>query len=140
MDKSKDLPVREHPNLAKAAGEMILVVEDDRDLRRILLETLVALNYPVRDAGDGRDALAILSEDDEVDLLLTDVALPGGLVGPEIAIKAREMRPGLPVIYMSGYTQDANIMGEGAISEVDLLKKPFNIADLAQRLRTALEN
>ena len=118
------------------AGQTILLVEDDPRLRTIAVELIGSLGYRVHDAGDGSSALALLKNIGPVDLLLTDVGLPGGMSGPEVARAAAEWQPGIPTLYMSGYTGD-DMVGATEISQ-DVLAKPFRKEQIARRIREVL--
>ena len=116
----------------------ILVVEDDEDLRQLVRLVLDDRGYRVLDAGSGPDALSILAGDHDVDLLLTDVILPGGLSGPEIARDVRQLKPDIPVIFMSGYTADTLRRHDTAGGAI-LIHKPFDPESLARRIDEMLE-
>jgi len=131
--------VREGPGLdePRGHGERVLVVEDEERLRRLSQIFLEGLGYQPTLARDGPSALAILGGE-EIDVLFCDVVLPGGMNGFELARAAREIVPGLPVLYTSGYAAES-ILDEGRLdAQVDLLAKPFTRAMLAQRLRSVL--
>ncbi len=96
--------------------------------------TLSALGYKVVPATDARSALAILASDAVVDLLFTDVVMPGGMNGPELAEAARRLRPGLRVLFTTGYTETSV---EGADRQV--LRKPYGRRGLATAIRTVLD-
>jgi signal transduction histidine kinase/ActR/RegA family two-component response regulator len=116
----------------------VLVVEDEEDVRRIVVDMLLQLGYEVESAADGETALAALRNNRDVALLLTDVVLPGGMSGPEVAAAAQAIVPTLPVAYMSGYPE-AGAINTGSIGPNDiLLSKPFSYADLGRTLRTIL--
>ncbi|MBL4665968.1 MAG: PAS domain S-box protein [Sneathiella sp.] len=123
----------------KTGNETILVLEDDPDVRELTVLQLKSLGYQVLQAHDGHSALEVLDQESGIDLLLSDVVLPGGLRGPEVAIKARETKPNLNVLFMSGYTQNAleshSELGEAAL----LLNKPFRKKDLAEKIREAID-
>jgi PAS domain S-box-containing protein len=122
-----------------ARGESVLVVEDDPDVRALAVNVLGSLGYRVREAGTGKAALEMLEGETQVDLLLTDVVLPGGMGGPDLAERARRRHAGLKVLYMSGYPENA--MGNVGYMANDtlLLQKPFRTEDLARRVRVVLE-
>jgi CheY-like chemotaxis protein len=124
---------------AKTGQERILVLEDDPDVRELTILQLSSLGYEVLEAHDGNSALAVLREQDDIDLMLSDVVLPGGLRGPEVAEKALEFNPDLKVLFMSGYTQNAldshPELGESSL----LLNKPFRKKDLADKIRQAID-
>jgi PAS domain S-box-containing protein len=123
----------------KARGETILVVEDDPDLRGLAVSILNHLGYRVVEAEDGRAALEILRKQEPIDLILTDVVLPGGLSGPELVTKCRGWQPGVRVLFMSGYATD--LLGDRDRPDAagELLNKPFHRAELAERVRSALD-
>ena len=124
----------------KARGETILVVEDDLDLRHLAVSVLKHLEYRVFEAQDGNMALDILRKPVPIDLILTDVVLPGGLSGPDLVTKCRGWQPGVRVLFMSGYETD--VLGDGDLSGAsgELLNKPFHRAELAERVRDALDH
>ncbi|MEA2893136.1 MAG: hypothetical protein QOI05_3929 [Bradyrhizobium sp.] len=118
--------------------ETVLVVEDDADVRAYVVESLSALNYRVREAANAEAALSILEDSGPVDLLLTDVVMPG-MNGRALAEAARLRRPGLKVLYMTGYSRNA-IVHQGRLDAgVSLMQKPFSQNVLAMRVRTMLE-
>jgi signal transduction histidine kinase/CheY-like chemotaxis protein len=118
--------------------EVVLVVEDNEKLRHVLVKQLENLGYAVLVAEDGPRALEILRGDHEIDLLLTDVVMPGGLNGSELAEAAVQMRPGLKVLFTSGFPQAAFGPG-GLLTQRDLLlSKPYRKQELAQKVRDAL--
>ena len=121
------------------SGETILVAEDDNDVRAYLVEILGGLKYSVIAAPTAQAALATLIQDRKrVDLLLTDVVMPG-MNGRELGRKAQALRPGLRVLYMSGYSRNA-IAHQGRLDEgVDLIQKPVSQSQLATRIRAALD-
>jgi CheY-like chemotaxis protein len=115
----------------------VLVVEDDAMVRDFVAQQLQQLGYRTRLAGNGKEALATL-DDGAIDLLLTDVILPGALTGKQIADAAQRRRPDLKVLFMSGYTENA-IVHHGRLDPgVLLLSKPFRASDLAQMVRRAM--
>jgi len=113
----------------------ILYVEDDADVRAAGVEVLRALGHTVLVACDGRQALAVLRGAAEVDMLLSDVVMPGGLNGADLAATARQLRPGLPVLLTSGYA--AGVLGE-ASQTYAFIAKPFDSATLARALHALL--
>lgn len=123
-----------------ADAEAVLVVEDDADLRHLVVELLYELEYQVFDAPDGTSALKILEQNAQIDLLLSDVVLPGGMLGPDIAAAALRARPDLKVMYMSGYTDGAEVGTIGSDTDIELIRKPFKLADLGHRLRRVLDS
>ncbi len=130
--------VRAAPDIVGGEGESILVVEDDADVRSYATSILRGLGYTVHEAEDGPSAVAKLSELKGLDLLFTDVILPRGMDGGQLAAQAWRSRPNLPVLYTSGYTGSA-ILHQGRLKAgARLLNKPYRKADLAKAVRTAL--
>jgi PAS domain S-box-containing protein len=126
--------------MAEAEGsETVLVVEDDTDVRTYLTEALRTLNYRVITSNSAQAALSILIQDDRrVDLMLTDVVMPG-MNGRELGRRAQDLRPNLPVLYLTGYSRNA-VVHHGRLDEgVDLLQKPVTQAQLAARIRAMLD-
>jgi PAS domain S-box-containing protein len=122
----------------RGRGETILVVEDDADFRTLTFALLRSLGYEVLDAGSAQAALRMLREGRHISLLLTDVVLPGGMNGPQLAEEALRLHPHIGVIYMSGYTENA-ILHHGRVDPgVNLLQKPFRKHDLAAKVRAVL--
>jgi PAS domain S-box-containing protein len=128
-------------SLARSSGsETILVVEDDEPVRRHAVTQLEALGYRVIAAADGPSALAILRQRDDIDLLFTDVIMPGGMNGRQLADAAVGLRPTLKVLYTSGYAEDA-ITHQGRLQPgAQLLAKPYRRADLARKVQAALSS
>jgi len=120
-----------------AAGEVLLLVEDEADVRTAVAEHLRDLGYRVLEAGDGRAALRLLREVPRVDLLVSDVGLPGGLNGRQVADAARERQPGLPVLFITGY---AGTLLDGQLApDMAVIGKPFALDVLAAKARAMLE-
>jgi PAS domain S-box-containing protein len=120
-------------------GETILVVEDDDDVRAYSVESLRELGYRVIEAHDGPSALSLLERQPHVDLLFTDVVLPGGLTGAQVADQARVLLPNLKVLFTTGYARNA-IVHHGRLDKgVQLITKPFSFALLAARVRDVLD-
>jgi signal transduction histidine kinase/ActR/RegA family two-component response regulator len=120
--------------------EVILVVEDEADVRELAVNSLQELGYEVLEAGDGPSALRQLEARGDIRLLFTDVGLPGGLNGRQLADAARRQRPELKVLFTTGYARNA-IVHHGRLDPgVDLVVKPFTQAVLAARVRDALKN
>jgi len=132
-------PRREVSGSSISTGtETILVVEDNDMVRSHVERLLGGLGYTVLSAADGQQALEILSGDAQVDLLFTDVVMPGGLSGRQLADKAREIDPDLPILYTSGYTENA-IVHQGRLDEgVHLLQKPYRREELSTKIRRVL--
>jgi PAS domain S-box-containing protein len=120
-------------------NETVLLVEDDTDVRGYVAETLRELNYRVIEAYDSTEALAVVAKTSvTIDLLLTDVVMPG-LNGRELANRTRTLRPGLKILFMTGYSQDA-IVHQGRLDpDIELMEKPFGRETLAARVRAMLD-
>jgi PAS domain S-box-containing protein len=119
------------------ANERILAVEDNPDVRRIVVAQLAELGYRVLEAANGEAALKLLVEGEPVDLLFSDVVMPGGMTGHALAQAARRLRPGLKVLLTSGFPK-----GQDAASSEEfhnLLIKPYRKAELAAKIRAALD-
>jgi CheY-like chemotaxis protein len=119
-------------------GESVLVVEDDADVRSLTAAQLTGLGYAVIEAPDADEAMSFLGSTDRIDLLLTDVVLPGIMSGMELAVEARRRRPDVKVVYMSGYAEDVLARDDELNDGIELLQKPFRKVDLAQKVHSAL--
>jgi CheY-like chemotaxis protein len=120
------------------ACETILVVEDDDRVQQLTIKRLELIGYQVLEAHDGPTALEILGRGDEIDLVFTDLIMPGGLSGWEVAIRARELRPGIKVLLTSGYAEEL-VRGDNLQREqLKVLRKPYQRADLVAALRDVL--
>ena len=109
------------------------------EVRALAVALLSDLGYEVLDAANGESALAILDERPAIDLLFTDVVLPGGMSGPRLAEQVKRRRPEVEALFMSGYTDNA-IIGQGPLdARVELLNKPFPKAVLARKVRAVLD-
>ncbi|TCR96298.1 ATP-binding protein [Rhizobium sp. BK418] len=123
-----------------AAGEVVLVLEDDPDVRSYSVESLRELGYHVLEAKDGPAALQTLLSHGKVDLIFSDVVLPGGMSGAEVVVKAREMIPTIKALFTTGYSRNA-IVHHGRLDKgVNLLTKPFSFEELAARVRDVLDH
>ncbi len=137
-----DGPAETAASTAKAVAggsEAILVVEDDPVVRNFVITQLQSLGYRTVAAADGGAAMACIENGEPLDLLFTDVILPGGMTGRHLADEVKKHRPGLKVLYTSGYT-DNSIVHHGRLDEgVLLLTKPYRKSQLAQMVRQALQ-
>ena len=120
-------------------GELVLVVEDDAMVRKYATGQLESLGYRVLEAGNGAEGLAILRERQDVQLLFTDVVMPGGMSGQQLAEAALELHPSLPVLYTSGYAEDVIVHNGRLDPGVQLLSKPYRRAELAAKLKQVME-
>jgi CheY-like chemotaxis protein len=118
--------------------ESILIVEDDALVREYVVTQVSRFGYHTLAAGNAAEALAIIDGPERIDLLFTDVIIPGGMNGRQLATEALKRRSGLKVLYTSGYTENA-IVHHGRLDPgVLLLPKPYLSSDLARMIRTAL--
>jgi CheY-like chemotaxis protein len=115
----------------------VLVVEDDDAVRRLQLRMLQSLGFQTLEARDGPGGLAVLQSGARVDLVLSDIVLPGGMNGVAFASAARRLRPDLRVIFSSGYAPNA-VIRDDALNGATVLSKPFTRAALAEAIRTVL--
>ena len=138
-DGGTDAAAASVPPLELSAGEMILVVEDEATIRMLIAEMLEDSGYRVVTAADGPSALSVLRSDAQIDLLLSDVGLPGGLNGRQVADAARVTRPDLKVLFITGYAENAAV-GNGLLAHgMQVITKPFDIAALVAKVRGMLE-
>lgn len=115
-------------------GETVLVVEDEAAVRMLVLEVLEELGYQVLEAVDANSALPVLRSDQRVDLLVSDFGLPG-MNGHQLVEIARQHRPELKVLFITGYAPNAEVRGDFLGPGMDMLAKPFNIDVLATKVR-----
>jgi CheY-like chemotaxis protein len=124
----------------RGGEETVLVVEDDPAVQLTVVETLAGLGYRVLKADNAQTALAILRSGLPIDMLFTDVVMPGSLRSPELAREAKHLHPAIAVLFTSGYTQDA-MMHDGRLDPgVELLSKPYSREKLARKVRHVLAN
>jgi CheY-like chemotaxis protein len=116
----------------------ILIVEDDALVREYVVTQIGSLGYKTLAASNAAEALAIINGPDRIDLLFTDVIIPGGLNGRQLATESLTRRPDLKVLYTSGYTENAIVHHGRLDAGVLLLPKPYLASDLARMIRTAL--
>ncbi len=127
------------PEAEPATGEgTVLIVEDDADVRSFVVTALSALGYNVLQASDGPAALEHLSAAGTIDLLITDVVLPRGMNGRDVADACLRRDPGIAVLFTSGYAENAIVHDGRLDADVDFLAKPYTLENLALRVREAL--
>jgi CheY-like chemotaxis protein len=119
---------------AAQAGETVLVVEDELAVRELVLDVLGDLGYQALEAVDGPSGLRILQSDARIDLLVTDVGLPG-MNGRQVAEAARQHRPDLKVLFITGYAENAAITAGFLAPGMEMMTKPFAMDALATRIR-----
>lgn len=125
--------------LPRGEGEQVLVVEDDRAVRRHVTETLAGLGYRVSSVAHADEALALLQDQRGIKLLFTDLAMPGPMNGHELARSARQLFPQLKILFTSGNAGAGQGAGGDPAENAPLLVKPYRRADLARKLREALD-
>jgi GAF domain-containing protein/PAS domain-containing protein len=130
-DTSNELPI--------GRGERVLLCEDDDEVRFFSRETLTELGYEVIEARDATSAIDALIEHGRIDLLFTDVVLPGGKTGADLARDARKLQPGLRVLFTTGYARSALDREQRGEKGVEVLLKPFRVDELAEKIRDMLD-
>ncbi|MYN41706.1 PAS domain-containing protein [Duganella sp. FT109W] len=138
--EAEDAPLAPEARAIVGGKETILVAEDDEGVRATVVELLTELGYQVLKANDAASALSIIDSGMQIDLLFTDVVMPGPLRSPDLARKARERQPGMAVLFTSGYTENAIVHGGRLDAGVDLLGKPYTREALARKIRHVLGN
>ena len=119
-------------------GQTVLVIDDEPLVRMLVVDALTELGYVAIEAPDGAEGLDVLRSKTRVDLLVTDVGLPGGLNGRQVADAARVLRPGLPVLFITGYAETA-VLNHGDLEPgMHIVTKPFGVDDVARRIRGIL--
>ncbi len=122
---------------AVGGDEVILVVEDEIGVRESATALLSKLGYKILAAGKGEEALALVDRGAHIDLLFTDIVMPGGMTGKALAQEMRKRRPGIRVLYCSGYS--ANAIAHQGEERAELLQKPYKRRDLARKVREVLD-
>jgi len=130
MDDNNEIPL---------GSEHILVVEDDELVRAHLSNQLGVLGYRVTNAAHAQLALSIVKNTDDIDLLLTDIVMPGGMNGSQLADEVAKLRPDIKVLLTSGYPRNIINSENGAGARVELLSKPYRRKELAAKIRKVLE-
>ena len=121
------------------AGETVLVVDDEPTVRMLVGDTLGDLGYQAIEAGDAASGLKVLESDAKIDLLITDVGLPGGMNGKQMADKARMRRPNLKILFITGYAENAAVANGHLEPGMHVMSKPFPMDKLAARIRSIIE-
>ena len=119
-------------------GETVLVVDDEPAVRMLVAEALEEAGYTVIQAANGMAAMAVLESDTTLNMLVTDVGLPEGLNGRQVADAARALRPGLRVLFITGYAEKVVFGGDGLDLDMQILTKPFAMDDLAARVKAMM--
>jgi PAS domain S-box-containing protein len=135
---TEDQPER-HDMPRADEGETVLVIDDEPSVRMLVTEVLQDLGYVAIEAGDGPAGLKIVQSGQRIDLLITDVGLPGGMNGRQVADAARALRPALKVLFITGYAENA-VVGNGHLDPgMHIMTKPFTLDALASRIRSLIE-
>jgi light-regulated signal transduction histidine kinase (bacteriophytochrome)/CheY-like chemotaxis protein len=138
LPRHQDAAPAAPPAPALASEKTVLVVDDEPVVRMLLVETLQDLGYQVVEAANGAEAIKIMERTTRIDLLVTDVGLPGGMTGRELADTARATRPTLQILFITGYA-DANLLSQPAPGpRMELMTKPFALDVLAAKIKTML--
>ena len=120
-------------------GETVLVIDDEQTVRMLIVDLLQDAGYRVLEAGDGAEGLKILQSETRIDLMISDVGLPGGMNGRQVADAGRILRPGLKVLFITGYAENA-VIGNGHLDPgMRVITKPFAIDALASRVREMID-
>ena len=136
----EDEAERANEMFERGFGETVLVVDDEATVRMLISEVLSESYYNILEAGDGPSALKILETSKRIDLMITDVGLPGGMNGRQVADAARVMRKDLKVLFITGYAENA-VVGNGHLDQgMEVLAKPFAMSTLANKVREMIES
>jgi CheY-like chemotaxis protein len=134
VDEQDNVAISPHTE----ASETVLVIDDEPTVRMLICDALADLGYACVEAADGATGLKILQSKDKIDLLISDVGLPGGLNGRQVADAARALRPELKVLFITGYAENA-ALNHGHIERgMEVLTKPFAVDELAARVERIL--
>jgi PAS domain S-box-containing protein len=135
----REMPLDQAADFARApkaaVGETVLIVDDEPSVRMLVAEVLAELGYTAIEAADGSSALRVLQSDTRIDLLVTDVGLPGGMNGRQLADYGRVARADLKVLFITGYAEKTVVAGEQLEPGMGILTKPFAMDGLAARIR-----
>ncbi|MEF2549018.1 PAS domain-containing protein [Aurantimonas sp. E1-2-R+4] len=133
-----DVPAPQEAPDSGGAGETVLVIDDEPLVRMLVVDVLEDLGYTALEAGDGPQGLKVLRSDVRIDLLITDVGLPNGMNGRQVADAAREIRPELKVLFVTGYAENA-VLSNGQLDQgMQVVTKPFDMAALAKRITSMI--
>ncbi len=130
VEQAADVQADQHA----ATGETVLVVEDEPVVRSVILEMLADQGYRTLEAGDGPAGLHLLRDNKQIDLLITDIGLPG-MNGRQLADQARETRPDLKILFITGYAESVAIADGFLQPGMEMITKPFDLDNLSRRIR-----
>jgi CheY-like chemotaxis protein len=131
------VPAGEAPASAEA-GTTVLIVDDEPTVRMLIVDALSDCGYSCLEAADGAEGLRLLQSRARIDLLITDVGLPGGLNGRQVADAARAIRPELKVLFITGYAENAVLTHGHVAHGMEVLTKPFTVDALIKRVERVL--
>ncbi len=132
--------VRTHPAIGAGGGRVVMVIDDEPTIRMLIAEVLEEQGYSAIEASDGPSGMRVLESSVRIDLLITDVGLPNGMNGRQIADAARELRPALKILFITGYAENA-VIGNGHLDKgMQVLTKPFEMDGLARKIRELIES
>ena len=138
-EEQPDLSLQEIHQPARSGSHSVLVVDDEPSIRALLIDVLDEQGYAINEAADGNSALRLLQAGTHIDLLITDVGLPNGLNGRQVADAARALLPQLKVLFITGYAENA-VLNHGHVEPgMEVLTKPFSISDLTRRVDRLLQ-
>jgi signal transduction histidine kinase/CheY-like chemotaxis protein len=137
-EDAESLPAQATEAPRAQAGETVLIVDDDEAVRMLVTEVLQELGYGAIEAPDGTSGLNVLQSNARIDLLITDVGLPGGMNGRQIADAARVRRPGLKVLFITGYAENAVVRNGYLEAGMQIMIKPFTMEALATRIQDVI--
>lgn len=139
-ESEEDQAETESAELPRAeSGETVLVVDDEPTIRMLIADTLGELGYRAIEAADAASGLKVLESDAKIDLLISDVGLPGGMNGKDMVDAARVSRPSIKVLFITGYADNAAIINGHLDPGVQVMSKPFSMEKLADRIRSIIE-
>ena len=128
-----------HAALDEGDGQVVMVIDDEPTVRMLIVEVLQERGYSVIEAADGPTGLRVLQSEARIDLLITDVGLPGGLNGRQVADAARAARPDLKVLFITGYAENALVGNGGLEPGMEVVTKPFVMSELAAKIQELVE-
>jgi PAS domain S-box-containing protein len=134
----EERPDQELPEMLATHNETILVVDDNTEMRRVVVKQLAALGYRTIEAANGPGALTIIERGEPIDLLFTDIVMPGGMSGIQLAAAARQRRPGLKVLFTSGFPVEAAQKSTTLPPSEYMISKPYRKEDLARQIRRVI--
>lgn len=139
LPTSQEAPAKASLTSTAMEGRTVLVVDDEPNVRTLVAEVLQEMGLKTLEAAEGPSALRILYSDASLDLLISDIGLPGGMNGRQLADAAREKRPSLRVLFITGYAEGSVLQRSNASYDYEVLTKPFSIAALEEKIRSMLE-